>query len=262
MDPGHFDQNLVRKAMGGCEQSLSQLSQLAEQRVRAYIFGVTLDQDLTGDLVQESLLQMIRSLQQLRDTTRFWPWMYRIAQSKIQQHYTDRRRLSQERYKVPYTPEEERADSGLHFLERKERTQKVLDAIARLKQKERAALVLRCFEKLSYAEIAQALVCNEIGARVQVYRAKQSLKRQLLRQGLSHSTLFTSLCIFGAVAARGKAATLTQISLEAQTAPTITSAVLKTDFATSCVSLIASKLSHIKESSARGAPRSSTIAGD
>ena len=78
---------LVRQARQGHQNAMSLLAQKAGGRVRAYVYRVTLDPDLTEDLSQEVLLQMVQSLHDLRKEEHFWPWLYRVTQNKIKQHY-------------------------------------------------------------------------------------------------------------------------------------------------------------------------------
>jgi len=67
-------------------------------------------------------------------------------------------------------------------------------------------LVLRCFEQLSYAEIASLMDCKELGARVLFFRAKHSLKQQLARRGFSKTLLLIALGFFGVITTPTKGA--------------------------------------------------------
>ena len=78
---------LVRRAQKGQKEDINKLAQEAEGRLCAYIYRVTLNYDLTQDMSQEVLLQMIKSLNQLNSVESFWPWLYRITQNKIQEFY-------------------------------------------------------------------------------------------------------------------------------------------------------------------------------
>jgi len=56
---------------------------------------MALKDDLTEDLIQEVLLEMIRSLRNLRNVARFWPWLLRIAHTKVADHFRGRHRVGQ-----------------------------------------------------------------------------------------------------------------------------------------------------------------------
>ena len=63
---------LVERARRGDKQSLNQLAAMARERLRVYVYRLTLKEDLTQEIVQESLLEMCRVLGKLKQTDRFW----------------------------------------------------------------------------------------------------------------------------------------------------------------------------------------------
>jgi RNA polymerase sigma-70 factor (ECF subfamily) len=203
---------LVKLAQQGHGGSVDSLARKAEGRVRAYVFRVTMDYELTEDLSQEALLQMVKSLDGLKSAESFWPWMYRVAQSKIQQYYKTKQKSALISEPVFYQNllayhGEHQKDEGLGRLVNEDLSKKVMSAMKRIKQQYRAVLSLRCFEDLSYSDIALAMECSEVKARVLFYRAKQALKKELGHQGLSKSLLLMSLGLFGRLTAPAEAGT-------------------------------------------------------
>jgi len=226
---------LVAIAQQGHEQSMNQLAQQVKGRLSAYIYRVTLDPDLTQDLSQETLLAMIRYIDSLKQADRFWPWLYRIAQSKIQQHYRAKQKKAGVAASASYRDflrqsqharDDHHQDDGLHRLLQKELSKKIVVAMKQLRQQYRAVLSLRCFEQLSYLDIAVAMQCSEVKARVLFFRAKHALKKQLVRQGLSKGMLLTCLGLYGKLTAPADAATITVTS--ASTKVGVTTAVIAT----------------------------------
>ena len=57
---------LVRQAQLGKQQSIDRLSELAAGALRAYIYRLTLNFDMTEDLSQDTLLEMVKSLKNRR----------------------------------------------------------------------------------------------------------------------------------------------------------------------------------------------------
>lgn len=197
---------LVELAQKGHSGSVDLLARKAEGRLRAYVYRVTLDYELTEDLSQEALLQMVKSLDGLNKAESFWPWMYRIAQSKIQQHYKTRRKTALVSEPAFYQDlltyhGDYHKDEGFGRLVNEDLSKKVMAAMKQIRQQYRAVLSLRCFEDLSYSDIAVAMQCSEVRARVLFYRAKQALKKELGHQGLSKSLLLMSLGLFGRLTA-------------------------------------------------------------
>ena len=197
---------LVKLAQQGRSSSVDLLARKAEGRLRAYVYRVTLDFELTEDLSQEVLLQMVKSLDGLSKAESFWPWMYRIAQNKIRQYYKTKRKaalFSEPAFFqdfIAYRGDYQK-DEGLRRLVNKDMSKKVMSAMKRIRQQYRAILSLRCFEDLSYSDIAVTMECSEVKARVLFYRAKQALKKELSHQGLNKSLLLMSLGMFGKLTA-------------------------------------------------------------
>lgn len=175
---------LVRLARLGDKKSMAQLVAVAEKRLRAYIRKVTLDPDSSQDLLQECLLEIVSSLSKLEDIGRFWPWLFRIATRKIQQHYRERRHnqiidvSTLKNRPLSHFPEDEN-HRAIDDLVRKELVQRVYQAFAQLNPKQRVVLTLRCFEDMPYADIGVALRCSSLGARLLFFRARRRLQLQL-----------------------------------------------------------------------------------
>ena len=194
----------VRQARDGSEDAMNWLLREAEGRVRAYICRVTMDHDLSEDLSQETLLQMMKSINQLNDEKSFWPWLYRIAQSKIQQYYKSKKKESQVAEDTVYREflaerEDYYQDESLRELLQQDLLKKVVIAMKQLKQQYRAVLSLRCFDNLSYTEIAETFECNETTVRVMFLRARKALKKKLANQGLGKNMMLMSLGLFGRI---------------------------------------------------------------
>ena len=224
---------LIRQAQLGDQRSMGELAEVVRGRVFVYIYRLTLDHDLAEDLLQETLLKMVESLKDLERPERFWFWLFRTAMGQVQHYFRNQRQrqmvrmsaLSKERLSQCLSKDH---DDGLDTLARKELSDVTLRAMAKLKLAYRNVLVLRCFENMSYAEIAELMDCKELRARVLFFRAKHSLRRQLSRGGFSKALLVTALGLFGLITAPAKgasaASTVTSASLEVGVAATIVGA--------------------------------------
>jgi len=229
---------LVKLAQQGHGESVDSLARKAEGKVRAYVFRVTMDYELTEDLSQEALLQMVKSLDGLKNAESFWPWMYRVTQSKIQQYYKTKQKAAMICEPAFYQDllvyhGEQHKDEGLRRLINEDLSKKVMAAMKQIKQQYRAVLSLRCFEDLSYPDIAVAMECSEVKARVLFYRAKQALKKELGHQGLSKSLLLMSLGLFGRLTAPAEGGT---------SAVTITASTTQVGLATMALATAGSRL--------------------
>ena len=201
---------IITKAQRGDRISMGQLAEAAEPRLITYIFRLTLSQDLAEELCQKTLVKMVQSLKTLKNIDQFWNWLLRHAMGEVQHYYRDQKRLHEveiealnREYFKQYVARNH--NDGLNQLTRIELSEIIYEAIAQLKFTYRSVLVLRCYEQLSFAEIAQLMNCKEFGARVLFYRAKHALRQHLSRNGFRKEMLLTGLGLFGILTLSSKA---------------------------------------------------------
>ena len=202
--------SIIIKAQQGDRTSMGQLAEVAEPRLLTYIFRLTLSQELSEELCQKTLVKMVQSLETLEHIERFWNWILRHAMGEVQHYYRDQKRrheveteaLNREYFKQYVARNHQ---DGLDQSARIELSEIIYDAIAKLRFAYRNVLVLRCYEELSFAEIAQFMDCKELRARVLFFRARHALRRHLSRNGFSKETLLTGLGFFGILTLSSKA---------------------------------------------------------
>jgi len=202
---------LLKKAQLGDKQSLNALAELARKRLSVYVYRLTLADDLTQEIVQETLLEMCRILGKLKKPDRFWPWLYGIATNKIRRHHrTERtqRNLAKSSAKRGHRlgADATQREQGIQNLVSRELKQIVTTAMKSLKTRHRAVLVMRCYDQMSYAEIAESMGCSEFSTRMLFVRAKRALQRQLARNGFGKGSLLAALVLFGKMTAPTEAA--------------------------------------------------------
>ncbi len=193
---------MVRQAQAGNIQSLSAVAEQVRPKVYTYIYRLTLDYHLTQDLAQETVLEMIKALPKLKvpHVNGFWAWIFRTALGKVQHHFRPQgaRRLAQKTTTEDSVLKSQASDDNdpVSALVSEEIRKIVLGAMQAIKFKYRNILVLRCFDNLSYGQIAGIMGGSEVKARLLFFRAKHSLKSQLERRGFKRDSLLAALTIF------------------------------------------------------------------
>ena len=208
---------LVKRAQLGDKQCLDRLAELARERLCVYVYRLTLQDDLTQEIVQETMLEMCKILGKLKRNDRFWPWLYGIAVNKIRRHRrteSTQRKLAMSQAKHGASPKQR--EQGLENLVSQELKQIVSTAMQRLKTRHRAVLVMRCYDGMSYSQIAESMGCSEFSTRMLFLRAKRSLQKQLSRNGLGKGSLLAVLVLFGKMTAPTEAVAA-EVSITAAT---------------------------------------------
>ena len=200
---------LVRKAQGGDRGSLDRLAELARGRLGVFVYRLTLDQELSQEIVQESMVEMFKVLGKLREADRFWPWLYGIATNKLRRHHRTertRRKAAEIRARRDSSRTVKEAQDGLDRLVGQELKDIVAGAMKKLKTSHRAVLIMRCYDGMSYADIATSMGSSEFGTRMLFMRAKRALQKQLSRNGFGKGSLLAALVVFGKMTAPSEAA--------------------------------------------------------
>ncbi len=191
---------LVRQAQLGNEESRNRLAEITRGRLRMYVYRLTLDNDWTEDILQESMLEMFKFLDKLQSPERLWGWLLRIASNNVKDDYNRRRRRSMADVEQGKIGPRDRQE-GLENLVGEEVKQVVSAAMLALKPRHRMVLVLRCYEEMPFSKICEVMGCGQFGARMLFGRAKKALARQLSRRGLTRGSLLMALALFGKMTA-------------------------------------------------------------
>lgn len=174
---------LLAEVQSGDRASMGRLAALVWDRLYPFVFRTTLNHHVAEDVLQETLLSLLRGVDSLRDPARFWPWMYRIAWSKIQDTHRQRRLQSSAEGPLRQAKHAHRgsdeADSILDAQVRAETLAQVAKAVGRLSREHQDVVRLRYYEQLPYSDIASLTQTSPQKVRVQFHRAKQSLKAHL-----------------------------------------------------------------------------------
>lgn len=162
---------LVLHAAAGDREAFEVLA----ERCRPWLFGVCFrllrDASTAEDLVQETLLRAFRDLGQLRDPSRFRPWLSRIAVNACRMHL---RRLA---VTASEHPLDEQSVAG---VQAPDAPLGIDEALARLGAATRRMLRLFYVEERSHAEIAEALALSPAAVKSRLHRAREKLRKEML----------------------------------------------------------------------------------
>ena len=133
------------------------------------------------ELVQEVFLRVHGARQRYQPQARFSTWLYRIATNlALNELRRPRRRELHTSLDEPEGPllagEGPAAEDA---LDARRLSARALRELARLPERQRAALCLSAVEGLSYAEVAEALEISESAVKALVHRARTALAERI-----------------------------------------------------------------------------------
>lgn len=170
------DVNLVSAARSGDTDAFEELirrHQLAAFRVALRMLGSPADAE---DATQEALVQVWRALPSFRSDSAFTTWLYRIVMSRCLNAIAARRPAFELR-----DDERDRRPGPLETAEAHAHLEDLKQAVVRLTPEQRAPLVLREFEGLSYEEIAEVLGISLAAVKGRLHRARLDLLEDMSR---------------------------------------------------------------------------------
>ena len=156
------DRVLLGQYLAGDQSAISQLLDRHSRRVRDYIRMMVKDRDLADDILQDTLIKVVRVIDEGRyvDSGKFLSWILRIAHNQVIDHF---RREKQQKQLTE-------ADAGydvlgtIRFSEPTVEDRMVSDQIAadiralieELPAEQREVVKMRYYANLTFKEIAEA----------------------------------------------------------------------------------------------------------
>ena len=177
-----MDELLLRRAQSGDPEAFGQLMEPLEQLVWRVCWHYTGNREAAEDCGQEAMIRIWRNLANYRGECALESWVYRIAANCCMDWLRKKKRDKS----VSMEPMQEQgfdpADPSPGTEEQvvaKDERQRLREAIARLPDDQREALILTQLEKIPYEEVAQSLGISEGTVKSRVNRAKARLKEIL-----------------------------------------------------------------------------------
>ena len=169
-----MDRDLVEAARAGDREAYADLIRVRGDRLYALAQRILRDVDRAEDALQEALVIAWRDLSGLRDPDRFDAWLHRLVVRACLAEATRERRLASNIRVLPIDV----PSAGDAFLTVADRDQ-LERGFRRLTPQQRALLVLRHFEGLGLAEIADIVGIPAGTARSRLHHAHRAMRAAL-----------------------------------------------------------------------------------
>ena len=176
-DPVHKLSNLVEGARSGNRASMEELASFFYNKIFHMVYSRNVSRMDAEDLTQEIFLAMSKNLYQLKDTTRFKAWLYRIALNRIKDFHRKKNFLSL--FSLKPTEDTEslgESHNALDDVMGKEFWHQFHCLTRQMSKKEREVFILRYVDQLGIRELAETLKNSESTVKTHLYRALKKFK--------------------------------------------------------------------------------------
>jgi len=155
---------------------IEELFALHHGEIYAYILRMVRDADVAADFAQDTFIKAYKAQNSLEDRTKARAWLYQIAHRVVLDEMRRRRIV---RF-MPWTGENYgAAPSAEHLAMEMRFSGPLARALARIPERQRAALLLAEVNDLTGLELADALGISHVAARALLTRARESLRLAL-----------------------------------------------------------------------------------
>lgn len=170
--------NVLHAARAGDEAAFRRLVEPCLPLAYRTALLIVLDRDLARDAVQEALLRTFRSLRSVRSEAEFPPWFRRVVVNEARRMAG---RVRRQPVPVDSLPEMAAppADSPEAQVLAQEDRQRLWHALATLDDLHRTVLVLRYYQELSEAELADALGIPPGTVKSRLHHARRLLQERM-----------------------------------------------------------------------------------
>jgi RNA polymerase sigma-70 factor (ECF subfamily) len=178
------EMGLIRAATDGDLHAYDELVRRCQERIYATIYHMTSNHEDAHDLAQETFIKAYRSLKSFRGGSSFYTWVYRIAVNKTINFLKQRKNrvqmsLNDLDANVESNPDlvalisqdTPQRDAQLSELQRM-----LNEALMKLSEEHRLAVVLHDVQGLPHDEIAAIMGCNVGTVRSRLFYARQQLQ--------------------------------------------------------------------------------------
>ena len=173
------DDTLMTDYVNGDDNALRILVERWERQIFAFLFRMLGSSEEAEDLCQETFMKLIKAANRYQPDGKFQSWLFRIAGNQARSRLRRRKILRW----LPLTDDYDNAPSterdALDTLSGKEDQIAVQEALARLPERQRQALVLKQYQDLSYQEIADAMESSVSSVQMLLHRAMSGLRKDL-----------------------------------------------------------------------------------
>ncbi len=176
---------VYRRFLAGEDDAIAQLVASYRRGLYHYLLGLVHDPELADDLTEDTFVKLLVKRPRNTETCSFRTWLYTIGRNLAIDHFRRQGRRAEVCFE-DFSFLDWALPSAAELYDAKTDAALLGACMARLPDDQRQALYLRFFEDFSIGELAKILHLSRHNASALVYRAKKSLKEELLKEGFTY----------------------------------------------------------------------------
>jgi len=153
---------MISRCQRGDQEALKEIFDKYHKKVYRIAYGVVRQREEALDIVQEVFIKLFHSIKNFKGRSHFYTYLYRMVMNTAIDHArkTGKQTISSLDQEGSFQPSDDLEKGPERILLQKELEERVKLAMDKLPAEQRAALIFRDVEGLSYQEMAEAMGCS------------------------------------------------------------------------------------------------------
>jgi RNA polymerase sigma-70 factor (ECF subfamily) len=158
----HEETEMISRCQQGDQEALKEIYDKYHTKVYRIAYGVVRQKEDALDIVQEVFIKLFHSIKNFKGRSQFYTYLYRMAMNTAIDHTRKggKRFVSSLDEEGSFEPSDGAEKGPERILLQKELEQRVKVAMDKLSAEQKAAIIFRDVEGLSYQEMAEAMGCS------------------------------------------------------------------------------------------------------
>lgn len=169
---------LIEKASKGDHNAFSKLFYEYKDMVYRVVYRLLGNSEETHDAVQQTFIELYKSLPGYAGKSKFTTWLYRIAVNVSIQYFRKRRTRDKDQFLDPELMADSASDNDLP-MERKELRKQIEEALASIHIRKRTVVVLHDIENRTMEEISEIIGVPVGTIKSRLFYGREELKKKL-----------------------------------------------------------------------------------
>jgi RNA polymerase sigma-70 factor (ECF subfamily) len=153
---------MISRCQRGDQEALKEIFDKYNKKVYRIAYGVVRQREEALDIVQEVFIKLFHSIKNFKGKSHFYTYLYRMVMNTAIDHArkTGKQIISSLDQEGSFQPSDDLEKGPERILLQKELEERVKLAMDKLPAEQRAALIFRDVEGLSYQEMAETMGCS------------------------------------------------------------------------------------------------------